>query len=195
MKKGKRNINQILIEELLRQSRERADAQRWNVYSLMLIYSVLVVIIVLILKDVSMIAVGIVAVGGLTSLLLLSYLQNRKPSGQGRKSSRPEDMEISDEACDSRDNSPGAQAPPLTPRELEILTYVVKGNLNKQIAFRMGISEQTVKNHITHILKKLKVEDRSEAAALALQKNWIKQEDEKLIKQTEIENHHYSSSL
>jgi DNA-binding CsgD family transcriptional regulator len=195
MKRGKRDINQILIEELLRQSRERAEAQRWNIYSLMLIYSILVVVVVLILKDVSMIAVGIVAVGGLTSLLLLSYLQNRIISRQGRKSFQPEDKEISDEACDSRGKSPGAQAPPLTPRELEILTYVVKGNLNKQIAFHMGISEQTVKNHITHILKKLKVEDRAEAAAIALQKNWIKQEDEKLIKQTEIENQHYSPSL
>ena len=44
---------------------------------------------------------------------------------------------------------------PLTPREVEILDCVARGNSNKEIAVFLGISDQTVKNHITSILRKL----------------------------------------
>ena len=43
---------------------------------------------------------------------------------------------------------------PLTPREIEILEYIAQGYLNKQIAAELGISEQTIKNHVTSILRK-----------------------------------------
>ena len=45
----------------------------------------------------------------------------------------------------------------LTPRENEVLRYVITGMLNKQIAFRMGISEKTVKIHRHNIMEKLAV--------------------------------------
>ncbi|HEX9068545.1 MAG TPA: response regulator transcription factor [Ktedonobacterales bacterium] len=63
---------------------------------------------------------------------------------------------------------------PLSNREIEILDYIAKGNSNKEIAKSLSISDQTVKNHITSILKKLSVNDRTAAVVHALKKGWIK---------------------
>jgi two-component system response regulator DegU len=57
---------------------------------------------------------------------------------------------------------------PLTPRETEILQYIARGYLNKQIAAELDISEQTIKNHVTSILRKLNANARTEAVVLAL---------------------------
>lgn len=62
---------------------------------------------------------------------------------------------------------------PLSQREMEILRVVVKGMSNKEIAYELGISHQTVKNHITAILRKLGVADRTQAAVLALRRGWV----------------------
>jgi DNA-binding NarL/FixJ family response regulator len=67
---------------------------------------------------------------------------------------------------------------PLTPREVEILDCVARGNSNKEIASFLGISDQTVKNHITSILRKLQVNDRTQAVIYALRHGWIKLEGE-----------------
>lgn len=63
---------------------------------------------------------------------------------------------------------------PLSPRELEILQFVTNGMSNKEIANRLGISQQTVKNHMTSILKKLNVQDRTQAAVTALRHGWVR---------------------
>jgi DNA-binding NarL/FixJ family response regulator len=62
---------------------------------------------------------------------------------------------------------------PLSPREIEVLEQITGGNSNKQIARKLGISEQTVKNHMTSILKKLAVNDRTEAVLYSLRRGWI----------------------
>jgi len=62
---------------------------------------------------------------------------------------------------------------PLTPRETEILSYIAQGYLNKQIAFRLGISEQTIKNHVTSILRKLNANARTEAVVVAIRQGLI----------------------
>lgn len=66
---------------------------------------------------------------------------------------------------------------PLSPREMEILQYVTRGMSNKEIAARLGISHQTVKNHMTSILHKLDVEDRTQAAVYALRHGWVRLQD------------------
>lgn len=63
---------------------------------------------------------------------------------------------------------------PLSPREMEILEYVTHGRSNKEIAFSLGISHQTVKNHMTAILRKLHVDDRTQAAVYALSRGWVR---------------------
>lgn len=62
---------------------------------------------------------------------------------------------------------------PLTPRETEILQYIAQGFLNKQIAAELGISEQTIKNHVTSILRKLNANARTEAVVVAIKQGLI----------------------
>ena len=62
---------------------------------------------------------------------------------------------------------------PLTRRETEILGHIACGYLNKQIADKLGISEQTIKNHMSTILHKLDVNDRTQAVVLAMHYGWI----------------------
>jgi DNA-binding NarL/FixJ family response regulator len=57
---------------------------------------------------------------------------------------------------------------PLSAREIEVLDYIARGNSNKEIARALKISDQTVKNHITSILRKLAVNDRTQAVVYAL---------------------------
>ena len=64
-------------------------------------------------------------------------------------------------------------ATPLTPRETETLKYVAEGYSNKQIAHSLGISELTIKNHVTSILDMLDANDRTHAVVLALRQGWI----------------------
>ncbi len=68
---------------------------------------------------------------------------------------------------------------PLSTREMEILQCVVRGSSNKEIAHSLQISQQTVKNHISSILRKLDVKDRTEAAVYALRHGWIRLVDTK----------------
>ncbi|MEA5025738.1 Transcriptional regulatory protein DegU [bioreactor metagenome] len=56
----------------------------------------------------------------------------------------------------------------LSDRELQILTYVVKGSSNREIGHALYISEKTVKNHLSSIFRKLAVEDRTQAALKAV---------------------------
>ncbi|HEY83528.1 MAG TPA: response regulator transcription factor [Chloroflexi bacterium] len=67
---------------------------------------------------------------------------------------------------------------PLSPREMEILQHIAKGQSNKEVAYDLGISRQTVKNHMTSILRKLAVNDRTQAALYAVKRGWIRLQDE-----------------
>ena len=62
---------------------------------------------------------------------------------------------------------------PLSSREMEILELVIRGMSNKEIAYYLGISHQTVKNHMTAILSKLGVADRTQATVYALRHGWV----------------------
>jgi DNA-binding NarL/FixJ family response regulator len=63
--------------------------------------------------------------------------------------------------------------PTLTSRELEVLRMVAKGMVNKEIAGALNITEPTVKLHVSHVLEKLNVKDRTQAATVALQRGII----------------------
>lgn len=67
----------------------------------------------------------------------------------------------------------------LTPRESAILQRICEGGNNREIADRLGLSEKTVKNHVTSIFNKLGVRDRTQAAIYALQVGLV--EDPALI--------------
>lgn len=60
-----------------------------------------------------------------------------------------------------------AQIASLTPTQLKVMLGVMQGRLNKQIAFDLGLSEATIKAHMTSILKKLDVQNRTQAVLAA----------------------------
>jgi NarL family two-component system response regulator LiaR len=61
----------------------------------------------------------------------------------------------------------------LTARERDVLLLVVEGLANKQIAQRLGIGEKTIKTHVSRVLAKLGVEDRTQAAVLAIREGLV----------------------
>ncbi|HEX9269088.1 MAG TPA: response regulator transcription factor [Candidatus Limnocylindria bacterium] len=63
---------------------------------------------------------------------------------------------------------------PLSPREVQILDNIAQGMTNKEVAYTLAISEQTVKNHMSSILRKLSVNDRTQAVVYAIRQGWIK---------------------
>jgi DNA-binding NarL/FixJ family response regulator len=71
-------------------------------------------------------------------------------------------------------SDPGEPFHPLSRREMEVLECVTLGKSNKEIASELEISHQTVKNHVTAILRKLGVDDRTQAAVYALRRGWVR---------------------
>jgi DNA-binding NarL/FixJ family response regulator len=67
----------------------------------------------------------------------------------------------------------GPSFSPLTARELEILDCMARGMSNKEMAAQLSISEQTIKNHVTNLLRKLEVSDRTQAVLHAVKQGWI----------------------
>ena len=61
----------------------------------------------------------------------------------------------------------------LTRREIEVLKLLAEGLFNKEIAYKLSISEKTVKNHVSSIFKKIGVSDRTQAAVYAIKNNFV----------------------
>ncbi len=71
-----------------------------------------------------------------------------------------------------RDSSEGALGG-LTKREIEVLKLLAEGLFNKEIAYKLNISERTVKNHVSNIFKKINASDRTQAAVFAIKNNLV----------------------
>jgi len=65
------------------------------------------------------------------------------------------------------------QRPELTGREMEVLRCVFRGLTNKEIAYDLGMAENTVKNHVNSLMLKLSAKDRTQAAHLALSRGLL----------------------
>jgi NarL family two-component system response regulator LiaR len=70
----------------------------------------------------------------------------------------------------------GGAAPALTPREREVAELIARGRSNKRIALELGISEKTVKTHVSSILRKLGLTDRTQVALHAVREGWVELE-------------------
>jgi DNA-binding NarL/FixJ family response regulator len=66
---------------------------------------------------------------------------------------------------------------PLTPRELDILRHVASGLKNREVGELLEVSEQTIKNHLSSILHKLGVPNRTHAVTFAVRQGWLRLED------------------
>jgi DNA-binding NarL/FixJ family response regulator len=77
-----------------------------------------------------------------------------------------------------RSRGPGDPGEELTPRELEVLRLVGAGNSNKKIAAELFISERTARTHVSHILRKLGLSSRTQAAVWAIHEGLLEVEGE-----------------
>jgi len=64
---------------------------------------------------------------------------------------------------------------PFSPRELQVITLTAEGLTNKEIAYRLGLSERTIQFHLTSVFNKTGTSSRTEAVALAIRSGWITQ--------------------
>lgn len=62
---------------------------------------------------------------------------------------------------------------PLTGREHDVLAQIALGRANREIARELGVSEKTVKTHVSNLLTKLGVQDRTQAALYAIRNGWV----------------------
>ncbi len=69
--------------------------------------------------------------------------------------------------------APEPAAHPFSPREIEVLALVAEGLTNKEIAYRLGLSERTVQFHVNSVFNKSGTSSRTEATAMALRKGWL----------------------
>ncbi|GER81146.1 MAG: DNA-binding response regulator [Anaerolineae bacterium] len=74
-------------------------------------------------------------------------------------------------------SEPGNPFHPLSEREMQVLNCMVRGMSNKEIAGLLDISHQTVKNHVTSVLRKFGVEDRTQAVIYAIKRGWVTLKD------------------
>ena len=81
-------------------------------------------------------------------------------------------MAHTDQTAESQ-TPPPAEQELLTERELQVLTAVARGERNKEIAYQLGITERTVKAHLTNIYNKLGVDSRAAAVSVAMQRGLI----------------------
>ena len=150
----------------------REFSTRWNINTTIVAYVVLVVVILLRLDGVSTRIVAPVAILGLSITWLMGLMKSRKVYQRVFEEEQQNTREVQ-----GTEKEHGFTKSPLTPKETVILAHIASGYINKEIAFMLGISEETIKNHIYNIMHKLEVNDRTHAVVLALQNGWLSLND------------------
>ena len=186
--------NAQIIELLRRRAKERSSSLRWNTNTLILAYSILAVTIILALREVNIALIASVAVLGLGIIWGFSYVQAKRAERELTKdefriymellaNQPPKPLTVDEQRSDKEDESP------LTERELQVLKLIAEGKSNKETASMLHISDQTVKNHISHIFAKLDVGDRTSAVLFAMSRGWIKTSEYEHSKTALDKNH------
>src|SRR5699024_9731518 len=98
----------------------------------------------------------------------LPILASIKSVIEGEKVIHPNILEVID-----REGDMPHEKNELSARELEVLKEIVKGKSNKEIGEALFVSEKTVKTHVSHILNKLEVSDRTQAVIYAIKYNIV----------------------
>jgi DNA-binding NarL/FixJ family response regulator len=133
------------------------------------------------LLNVNNIIVVSTAALGLTSLVVVARIQAQRMNKRLQKEEKQDFVEYFPTfVVGNAELTPSSDAEKvLSGKELEVLSHLVSGKSNKEIAKSMEITTNTTKNHITHIFNKLGVCDRTSLAILAMQKGWVKPLPEK----------------
>ncbi len=147
---------------------EKARASRWNLNVAILAYALLVAVVLMRFQGVSIEVVAIIAIAGLAVVWFIG----RRTERQQYRRFYEEELKVLQELR-SGGRIEALLSSPLTRREAEVLDYIAHGYMNKQIAAKLYISEQTIKNHMSSILRKLEVSDRTQAVVMAMQNGWV----------------------
>ncbi len=147
---------------------EKVRTAKWDLFVLVFAYATLTAVLILSTRGVELEVVAIVAIFGLSMVWFVGWLRGK------RLFRRLYDEELRQlEAFSSVKKAEATVPSILTPRETEILAYIARGYMNKQVAHELGLSEHTIKNHLSSIMRKLEVNDRTQAVVLAIQSGWI----------------------
>ena len=147
---------------------EKVKTARWDFTIAILAYATLGAVVILRLEGIAIEIVAIIAILGLAMVWLIGWKRGK------RLFRRFYDDELKQLEAFSSTGKVEATIPSvLTPRETEILAHIARGYMNKQVAHELGVSEHTIKNHLSSILHKLDVNDRTQAVVLAIQNGWI----------------------
>ena len=155
------------IEHLAMQvARNRANITKWGLNLAIFLFAILITIIILTSQGVGIGIVAPLAILGLAMAWLVGWRQGRQLY-----------QRFYAEELLSLQEKPGKEAAAslvqVSSREKEVLSYVAQGYANKRIATELGISEQTVKNHVTSVLRRLHANDRTEAVVIAIKQGLI----------------------
>ena len=163
-----RSVRKEIQQLVSQRAREKAGTARWDLNVAILAYAFLVAIVLLRFEGIATGILALIAVFGLAIVWFMGWRRGK----QLYKLFRKEELGQLQELLRER-KAEAFISSPLTPRELEILRHIARGYMNKQIAGKLGISEQTIKNHMSSILRKLDANDRTQAVVLAMHYGWI----------------------
>ncbi len=155
------------IEQLAMQvARNRASVAKWDLNLVIFLFAILAIIIILTSQGVGIGIVAPLTIFGLAMAWLVEWRQGKQLYQRFYAEELINLQEKpSKEAVDS--------VVQISPREKQALIYVAQGYANKQIAIELGISEQTVKNHVASALRRLHANDRTEAVVIAIKQGLI----------------------
>jgi len=159
-----RETEQLAIER----AREKARTARWNFNVTILAYVVFAAVVLSSFWGVATEFVALIAIFGLVMIWFMGWRREKQLFKHLYNEELRQLQEFS-----RGEKAEALISSPLTPRETEILSHIAYGYMNKQIAAKLGISEQTIKNHMSSILRKLEVNDRTQAVVLAMHNGWI----------------------
>lgn len=157
------------IEKLAaRRATQQAETAKWNVNTVIIAYTVLAATILLRLEGVSILIVAPLTIFGLLIIWFTAWRRGKRLYKVFYEEELSQFKELP-----RREKVEAVQPAPLSLREMEILDCIARGYANKQIAAKLNISTNTVRIHVSSILRKLNVNDRTQAAMLAIQNGWI----------------------
>ncbi len=155
------------IEHLaMQRATDQANTAKWGLNVAIFSYAILITIIILVSQGIGFSIVATLGVVGLVMIWLMGWKQGNRLR-----------QRFYAEELLSLQEKPGkgaaASVAQLSSREKQILSYVAQGYTNKRIAIELGISEQTIKNHVTSVLRRLHANDRTEAVVIAIKQGLI----------------------
>ena len=176
MKTVEIEMAQSVNQRVAKIANEKALSARWNVNIVIFANAIFVAVVLMGLEGVAIEILAPVAAVGIGMIWLISRIRWKRLYHQFYEQ---ELAELNTVSQDEEDEVPRVEVKdtpiesPLSLRERQILSRIASGYVNKQVATEFGISEHTIKNHMTHILEKLDVCDRTHAVVKAMQNGWI----------------------